>query len=357
MTTGTFESNHPATAPAADRPAARRAVGLWLFAVSFLLLCMVVLGGVTRLTDSGLSITEWRPVTGVVPPLGEADWLAEMEKYRQIPEYQLINKGMSLEAFKRIYYYEWGHRLLGRLIGLVFFVPFVVFLARRLIPRPLAWRLGAIFVLGGLQGALGWYMVKSGLTVRTDVSQYRLTAHLGTAFLIQAAVLWTALGQFSPVKTAAQGGPLWKWALAAAVLVYGQVLLGGFVAGLDAGMIYNTWPLMGGGLVPGEIDFGAGWRTFFEDHALVQFNHRVGAYVVSAALVALCWAVWRSGTAGPRARLAAGLLLAGLGAQFALGVATLLLVVPVPLAAAHQAGAFVLFSLALWTAHSLKRGL
>jgi cytochrome c oxidase assembly protein subunit 15 len=340
-------------------PAAHRIVGLWLLGISALLFCMVVLGGVTRLTDSGLSITEWRPVTGVVPPLNDADWQAELEKYRRIPEYQLINKGMGIEAFKRIYYYEWSHRLLGRLIGIAFLAPFLVFLWRGWIDRPLAWRLAGIFLLGGLQGALGWFMVKSGLTVRTDVSQYRLTAHLGMAFLIQAAIAWTAFGQLAPAARGARVSDdarrLGRWALALAALVYVQVLLGGFVAGLDAGMVYNTWPLMDGALVPGGYLFQSPWwLNLFENHAAVQFNHRVGAYLVALAGLALFLAVIRSG-AGPRARLAAGLVLAAIVAQVALGVATLLLVVPVPLAAAHQAGAFVVFTLALWTAHALRQ--
>jgi cytochrome c oxidase assembly protein subunit 15 len=340
-------------------PAAHRIVGLWLLGISALLFCMVVLGGVTRLTDSGLSITEWRPVTGVVPPLSDADWQAELEKYRQIPEYQLINKGMGLEAFKRIYYYEWSHRLFGRLIGIAFLVPFLIFLWRGWIDRPLAWRLAGIFVLGGLQGALGWFMVKSGLTVRTDVSQYRLTAHLGMAFLIQAAIAWTAFGQFAPAARAAAASEnarrLGGWALAFAALVYFQVLLGGFVAGLDAGMVYNTWPLMDGALVPdGYLFQSPWWLNLFENHATVQFNHRIGAYLVTLGALALFLAVGRS-DAGPRARLAAGFMLAGVVAQMVLGIVTLLLVVPVPLAAAHQAGAFIVLTLALWTAHTLKR--
>ena len=338
-------------------PLRHRAVGFWLLAVSALLFCMVVLGGVTRLTNSGLSITEWRPVTGVIPPLSDADWQVELEKYRQIPEYQQINTGMSMPAFQRIYLYEWSHRLLGRLIGLAFLIPFLVFLWRRWIDRPLALRLAAIFLLGGLQGALGWYMVKSGLTVRTDVSQYRLTAHLGMAFAIQAAIIWTALGQMRLGGVLAGSGSaarrLGLWALGFAALVYSQVLLGGFVAGLDAGMIYNTWPLMGNSLVPGDLVVdGTWWHNLFENHAMVQFNHRLGAYGLTVAAMLLWLGVHRA-QVGESARRAANWMLAGLAAQMVLGIATLLLVVPVPLAAAHQAGAFILFTLALRTAHVL----
>ncbi len=339
-------------------PLRHRAVGYWLLAVSALLFCMVVLGGVTRLTDSGLSITEWRPVTGVIPPLSDADWQVELEKYRQIPEYRLINEGMGMPAFQRIYLYEWSHRLLGRLIGLAFLIPFLVFLWRRWIDRPLALRLAGIFLLGGLQGALGWYMVKSGLTVRTDVSQYRLTAHLGMAFAIQAAVIWTALGQlraggFAPPSSGSPARRLGVWAVGLAGLVYCQVLLGGFVAGLDAGMIYNTWPLMGNSLIPGDLVVDGTWgHNLFENRTLVQFNHRLGAYGVTAAVIVL-WLAVRRAPAGVAARRAANWLLAALAVQMGLGIATLLLVVPVPLAAAHQAGAFILFTVALRTAHVL----
>ena len=339
-------------------PLRHRAVGFWLLAISALLFSMVVLGGVTRLTNSGLSITEWRPVTGVIPPLSDADWQVELEKYRQIPEYQQVNAGMSMPAFQRIYLYEWSHRLLGRLIGLAFLIPFLVFLWRRWIDRPLALRLAAIFLLGGLQGALGWYMVKSGLTVRTDVSQYRLTAHLGMAFLIQAAVVWTAFGQLRSGSQilAASGSParrLGVWAVGLAALVYCQVLLGGFVAGLDAGMIYNTWPLMGNSLIPGDLVVdGTWWHNLFENHAMVQFNHRLGAYGLTAATILLWLAISRAQVGAP-ARRAANWMLAALAGQMVLGIVTLLLVVPVPLAAAHQAGAFILFTLALRTAHVL----
>jgi cytochrome c oxidase assembly protein subunit 15 len=350
MTTAEYSSS-------ALPPRRHRAVGLWLLGISALLFCMVVLGGVTRLTDSGLSITEWRPVTGVIPPLSAADWQAELEKYRQIPEYRQINEGMGMPAFQRIYLYEWSHRLLGRLIGLAFLIPFLVFLWRRWVDRPLALRLAGIFVLGGLQGALGWYMVKSGLTVRTDVSQYRLTAHLGMAFAIQAAVIWTAFGQFGAASGKPSSGTasrrLGLWALGFAALVYVQVLLGGFVAGLDAGMIYNTWPLMGGSLVPGDLVVGGSWwHSLFENPTLVQFNHRLGAYGVTAAAIVL-WLAIRRAPVATRSRRAADWLLLALCCQMVLGIATLMLVVPMSLAAAHQAGAFILFTLALRTAYVL----
>ncbi|MFA5122412.1 COX15/CtaA family protein [Zavarzinia sp.] len=332
---------------------ARRAVATWLFVVSALLLAMVVLGGVTRLTGSGLSITEWKPVTGAVPPLSEAAWMEEFGKYQQIPQYTQLNHGMTLAEFKEIFWFEWAHRLLGRLIGFAFFVPFAWFLLRGRLDRPMAWRLGGILVLGGLQGGLGWFMVASGLSERVSVSQYRLAAHLSVAFLIHAAVFWTALDMLRGRVAQALSPGLAKLATAAVVLIFLQIVLGAFVAGLDAGLAYNTWPLMDGDLVPaGMFTTVPAWIDPFENTITAQFLHRHMAEIAALAVLALAWIASRR---VPAARPAAALVAAMVVIQFLLGVWTLLAVVPVSLGALHQAGAFVLFTLGLNLAHRLRR--
>lgn len=339
-----------ALAPA-SRPT--RAVGIWLAALAGLVALMVLVGGYTRLTDSGLSITEWKPVTGAIPPLSHEAWEAEFEKYRQIPEYQLINKGMSLEAFQRIYLIEYAHRLLGRLIGVTFAIPFLYFLIRGAIDRALLPRLIGIFVLGGLQGAVGWWMVASGLVERTDVSQYRLTAHLGLAVLIFMALIWTTRGVLAPQADVASG-PVRGPARLTLALIFLQILLGGLVAGLDAGMAYNTWPLMDGAIVPdGLLATSPAWLNAFENALTVQFNHRVVAILVAVAAV-FTW--WRASSLAPsRARRLAALLLAAVGAQFALGIWTLVASVPLSLGLAHQAGALVVVGIATALVHATRR--
>lgn len=338
-----------AQAGAAGRRATsdQRPVAWWLFAVSLLLLAMVVLGGVTRLTNSGLSITEWKPLTGALPPLSEAAWTAEFDKYQGIPEYQLINKGMGLDGFKRIYWYEWSHRLLGRAIGLAFALPFLWFLLRGRLERPMAWRLAGILVLGGSQGALGWFMVMSGLSDRVDVSQYRLAAHLALAFTIQAATFWTALDLWRP----GLAGQRVAWpAVAVAALVFVQVILGAFVAGTDAGFAYNSWPLMDGDWVPaGLLTHRPVWLDPFENTITIQFLHRHFALVVGAAAFGLWQAARRQAPA------AADLVLVAVAVQILMGIATLVLVVPIWLGALHQAMAFLLFTASLNLAHRLRR--
>lgn len=271
---------------------ARHQITIWLGAVAALLIVMIMLGGLTRLTDSGLSITEWKPVTGAVPPLSPGAWESEFAKYKTIPEYERVNPGMTLGEFKRIYWWEWTHRFVGRLIGLVFAVPFLYFLLTRKIERSLVPRLAVIFFLGGAQGALGWFMVKSGLVHRVDVSQYRLAAHLALAFTIFAAVLWTiydlaAKGRATVVVTpqmrAAAGGFV--------ALVASQIVMGAFVAGLDAGFAYNTWPLMDGRIIP------AGMGFVFEDTTAAQFTHRTIAYLVLAGAIVLWWQARKGGGA------------------------------------------------------------
>lgn len=314
-----------------------------------MIFAMVVIGGVTRLTESGLSITEWKPAAGAIPPLSEQAWQEEFAKYQQIPQYRERNAGMTLAEFKTIFWWEFVHRLWGRLIGVVYAIPLLWFVLRGQVRGRLAWRLAGIFVLGGLQGALGWYMVKSGLVDRVSVSQYRLTAHLGLALLIYAATLWTALDLLRPSPAAT---PLSRAALGFSALVFVTMLAGGFVAGLDAGMSYNTFPLMDGRLVPaGYLDESPWWLNLFENVAAVQFNHRLLAMATLAGAIALALA---GRTAGPRVRTLA-LATGGMAAlQVALGISTLLLVVPIPLAAAHQAGAVAMLTLALATAHAAR---
>ena len=325
----------------------------WLFFCCGLIFLMVVVGGVTRLTLSGLSITEWKPVVGIVPPLSAADWAAEFAKYRQIPEYRAVHFAMGLGEFKSIYYWEYLHRLLGRLIGVAFAVPFIWFLARRRLPRHLAPPLAGVLLLGFLQGLLGWYMVKSGLADRVEVSQYRLTAHLALALAIYAAILWTALGLVRGSPGASAG---WRRAAEAVlVLVALTILAGGFVAGTRAGLTYNTFPLMDGRLVPaGYAQLHPLWLNWFENIAAVQFDHRLLA-VATVIAVFLLWAAGLRANLPIPARKALHALPAVAVLQAALGISTLLLVVPIQLAAAHQAGAMLLLTAAIIFRHSLRR--
>ncbi|MEM7634149.1 MAG: COX15/CtaA family protein [Pseudomonadota bacterium] len=325
----------------------------WLVLVAAMVFAMVIVGGATRLTDSGLSITEWQPLLGAIPPLSEAHWLEALEKYRQIPEYQLINKGMSLDEFKFIYWWEWGHRFLGRAIGVVFFIPFVFFWLTGRLHKTQVPRLLVLFVLGGLQGALGWYMVMSGLVERTDVSQYRLSAHLTLATVIFAAIMWTALGigrdKHRPASTVTLGWP----ALALAGLVIAQTALGGFVAGLDAGLSHNTWPLMDGRFVPnGLMAMEPAWRNFFENVLTVQFQHRIVAYVI--AILALVHAARAMNERHPPAVRMSGLaILIAVLAQIGFGIWTLLAQVPITLGLIHQGGALVVLAACIWHLHEL----
>jgi heme a synthase len=335
----------------ASAAANRRAVAVWLIACAAMIFVMVVLGGVTRLTESGLSITEWQPITGVLPPLNDAAWQAEFERYREIPQFKLVHSWMTLADFKTIFFWEWLHRLWGRLIGVAFALPFLWFLVRRRIPQGLAPRLAGILVLGGLQGVLGWVMVQSGLVDRVEVSQYRLVAHLGLAILLYAAIVWTALDLMRREPAGAAG--LRRAAGIIAALVFVTLLAGGFVAGLNAGLVYNTFPLMDGRIVPaGYLELDPVWRNAFENVAAVQFDHRLLAMATLASVIAFAAVALRRHLSG-YAR-GAILALAALSlVQVALGIATLLLAVPVALAAAHQAGAVLLFTAALAARHAL----
>lgn len=347
-----------AAPPAASHASARpRAVAAWLLACCALVFAMIVVGGMTRLTHSGLSITEWQPIVGTLPPLSESDWAVAFSKYQATPEYKLVNHGMSLAEFKGIFWWEYFHRLLGRLIGVVFFVPLAWFALRRAIPAGYGGKLVGIFVLGGLQGAMGWYMVKSGLVDDPRVSQFRLTAHLLLAFVILGAMLWVALSLLDPGRAVhdARGRAVRRFARVVLALVVVMIGTGGFVAGIRAGFAYNTWPLMNGHLVPPEIFvIEPWWRNFFYNMATVQFDHRLMAYVLAIAVPVLWWKVRTLPGAPPRACAGATLLLAMLALQVGLGIATLLLVVPLPLAAIHQAGAVLVFALAVNVAHALR---
>jgi heme a synthase len=329
---------------------ADRAIAIWLLVCCAMIFGMVLIGGITRLTESGLSITEWKPVEGVLPPLSDAEWQSEFERYQQIPEYQEINRGMTLAEFKGIYWWEYIHRLWGRLIGVVFAVPLVVFLVRGQVRRSLLPHLIAMFVLGGLQGALGWYMVQSGLSERTDVSQYRLAAHFLAALAIYSYIFWVALTLLRPPSApASAAAPLRAHLFLIATVLLLTLTFGAFVAGLNGGLIYNSFPLMGGQLVPGEAFDSA--ASLFEDAVTAQFIHRWLAVTV----VALALALWlRRGSASATAQWPIDLLAVTALLQAGLGIATLLLGVPIPLAAAHQAGAVVLWTLALWSLHAAR---
>lgn len=321
--------------------AAYPAIRTWLLLTAMLVFLMVIVGGATRLTDSGLSITEWQPLTGALPPLSEADWLAAFERYKQFPEYQMQNRGMSLAEFKVIFWWEWGHRLLGRAIAVVFVLPLLGFLALRRISVSLFWKLLAILVLGGLQGALGWYMVASGLVNRVDVSQYRLAAHLTLAAFIFAAIVWTALGVGRERQWSGAHG---RWgSLLLVVLILLQIAAGGFVAGLDAGMGYNTWPTMDGQWIPpGLLAMEPQWRNFFENALTVQFSHRLLAYLIMLVAIIHAWNTF-SMSAMVVAYLAT--------VQIGLGVATVVMRVPFSLGLVHQAGALIVLWVSIWHLH------
>lgn len=305
---------------------------------------MVLVGGGTRLTDSGLSITEWRPVTGAIPPLNDADWAREFARYREIPQYRALNLGMSLGEFQFIYWWEWTHRFLGRVIGAAFLLPFLAFLALRRLPRRLIWPCAGLFVLGGLQGLVGWWMVASGLVGRVSVAPERLTTHLGLALFLFCALVWTGLEAWKgPRRTEAaraRSGP-WPWAMLAAVFV--QCLLGGLVAGNDAGRVYTDWPLFNGDLLPPDYAGDGLWGTIAHSVGAVQLHHRLGGYLLFAA--ALVYAVWAWRRRRPERHEAAGLAVL-VTLQAALGIVTLMHAAPLGLSAAHQGGAVVLLAVA-----------
>jgi len=331
-----------------------RKVALWLLILCALVFAMIMLGGVTRLSGSGLSIVDWQPIVGVLPPLSAEDWQRAFEMYRQSPEFQKVNSHMTVENFKGIFWLEYLHRLLGRLIGLAFLLPFLYFLWRGHIDKREWPKYGLMFVLGGLQGVLGWYMVKSGLIDNPRVSQYRLTAHLIAAIAIYAYMFWIALSLLSRPDNAAVH-PWFSRTALLAVLVLTTVISGGFVAGLDAGLIYNTFPKMGTYWIPPDVSaLSPFWLNFFENMAAVQFNHRLLALTTFFVIIIYWWFA-RKADLPARLRRGVNALLHTAVLQVALGISTLLLVVPLGLAAAHQAVAVLLFTVVLYLCHGLRR--
>jgi heme a synthase len=326
-----------------------RAIRIWLGIVAFLIIAMILVGGATRLTDSGLSITEWKPIIGAIPPLSHEDWQDAFNAYKQIPEYAHVNPNMDLASFKSIFWWEWAHRFLGRLIGAVFLVPFLVFWVLGYIPRLLWPKLAGLFLLGGLQGAVGWYMVKSGLVDGVDVSQYRLAVHFGIAVLILAATVWLWL-DLGPRSDRNVRRPAHALGIAVVVLalVYLQMLAGALVAGLDAGLGFNTWPLINGAFVPKGLAEATPWYlNLFENPLTVQFDHRMLGYAV--LLATLAQATWLASQRKNGALAASAMAVACIALlQVTLGVWTLLLAVPIELGLAHQAGALALFIACLY---------
>jgi cytochrome c oxidase assembly protein subunit 15 len=336
----------------------RRAVAIWLLVCCAMIFATLVIGGITRLTESGLSITEWKPISGVLPPLSEAAWATEFARYKAIPQYRAIHADMDLAAFKTIFFWEYLHRLVDRLIGIVFALPFLYFLLRGRLTARLAVTLAGWFVLGGAQGVLGWVMVRSGLSDRIEVSQYLLAAHLALAVVVYAGILWVALGLLSPARhVGAVPSPtgLRRGVAIAVLLVFVTMIAGAFVAGTRAGYVYNSFPKMNGYWAPPEYwDLAPWYRNFFDNLPAVQFDHRVLAETTWGVIVGLwLWSLGRPLAGG--ARLACHLLAAMATAQAALGISTLLLVVPLPLAVLHQAGALLLLTAGLAALHALRQ--
>ena len=333
--------------------AAHAAIARWLFVMAGLVFLMVVVGGATRLTESGLSMVDWEPLRGIIPPLNAAEWAEEFAAYQRYPEYQLNNKGMTLGAFKAIYWWEYGHRVLGRLLGLAFALPLIWFWVAGYLRTPvLKLKLIGLFLLGGSQGLLGWYMVQSGLVSEPEVSQYRLAAHLMLAVTIFSALLWTAMDLMRP-EPARETSSLRAASIGICVLLLLQIFMGALVAGLDAGRAYNSWPLMDGALVPdGLAAMKPIWLNWFESTLAVQFNHRIGAYALFAAVVGL-WIVGRKKTPGLRGPL--NLLFALVIWQLGLGILTLLWEVPVLLGTLHQASALLILAAMLWLLHDQRQ--
>lgn len=328
-----------------------RAIANWLFVVAGLIVLMVVIGGITRLTESGLSITQWKPISGVIPPLNDAQWQAEFANYQKIPEYQQLNQGMTLAGFKAIFFWEYLHRLLGRLIGLAFALPLAWFWIKKQIPRGYGPRLVALFLLGGLQGAIGWWMVQSGLSVRTDVSHVRLAVHLLVALFTMAGVVWTALDLRALARRReAKPARLTGLGLATALVLFVQLLFGALVAGLNAGLVTDQWPLMNGHFFPGVTSEGQSvFGALFNDPAIVHFVHRWWAWVAVAMLVVLARAV------RPLDRRASIAIHSAFGTQILLGIATVMTGMNIPLAALHQLVGALLVIATVWGAHTLGR--
>lgn len=320
-----------------------RAIANWLFAVAGLVFLMVVVGGITRLTESGLSITEWKPVTGAIPPLTEAAWIDAFEKYKRVPQYEAIHASMTLAQFKFIFFWEWVHRLLGRVIGLAFALPLAWFWVKGAIPQGYKVRLVALLALGGLQGAIGWWMVTSGLWQGVAVSHYRLAVHLLLALFILASLVWTALDLRRGVR--ARLTPL---AMGVAAILFVQLLFGAWVAGMRAGKVTQNWPMMGDRFLPDGVTWS--WANLSNDPYITHFIHRWWAWVAVAALVVLAWAAKRAGDRG-----ASIAIHTAFGTQILLGIATVMTGVNIGLAVAHQAVGALLVASVAWGAHSVGR--
>jgi cytochrome c oxidase assembly protein subunit 15 len=328
----------------------RNAVGLWLVAVALVIFGMVVVGGLTRLTGSGLSITEWKPIMGAIPPLNDAQWGEAFAKYKQIPQFIQQNSDMTLAGFKDIFWWEWSHRFIGRFVGLLFAGPFVWFAATGAIARKQWPRFIILFALGGFQGLLGWWMVQSGLETRVTVAPLRLAIHLGAAVILLGAMVWTALDYLRPPKS----GWAPRLALVFLALIYVQIILGALVAGLHAGLIYNTWPDMNGRVFPEDAFFYAPWwRNVFENPGLAQFNHRILAYVVAATTVLIYRNALKQGAGAAKKTGKMATVLVTV--QIFLGIVTLVFQAPLGLSAIHQTVAALLFCTAVWHAHELRR--
>ncbi|MDX2507477.1 MAG: COX15/CtaA family protein [Gammaproteobacteria bacterium] len=337
----------------------QKIMAIWLFLCCAAIFSMVILGGVTRLTGSGLSMVEWAPITGMLPPLSQSAWLETFELYKQFPEYQINNYDMDLDGFKSIFWFEYSHRVLGRMIGILFFFPMVFFFFKGWVSSSLKPKLIAMFILGGLQGLLGWYMVKSGLVNNPHVSQYRLTAHLSLALIVYAYIFWMALSLFfqndENLNKSSSIGALKPRALYLSLFVFITALSGGFVAGLKAGHAYNTFPLMNGQLIPeGLFSLAPVWVNFFENVTTVQFDHRLLATTLFIAIL-IFYAVAIRKKLPARVKIGLHLMLTMLLIQVTLGISTLLLHVPNALAASHQGGALLLFTCVLFVAHQIRR--
>lgn len=334
-----------------------RAISVWLLGVAALVFAMVVVGGITRLTESGLSMVRWEPISGIVPPLNDAEWQAEFAAYKAYPEYRKVNRGMSLSEFKAIFFWEYLHRALGRLIGIAFALPLAWFAVRRAIPIGYGPRLLGLLALGGLQGAIGWWMVASGLIDRPDVAHDRLAVHLVTALVIFAGLIWTALDMRRLAERPASEAAFLRprgWIVPFLLLLFLQITLGAFVAGLDAGYAFNSWPMMGDYWVPPGLDALAPiWRNVVDNPVAVQFLHRKLAIIVAGSALVVAWRLHRAG-ARRHALALAGIVVF----QFILGVATIVTGVDIHLGVAHQAGAALLVAATIWAAHwSAQRGL
>lgn len=349
-------AHSPSIAPDVVAPTARpsrpAAIANWLLAVAGLIVVMVVVGGITRLTESGLSITEWKPLTGIVPPLNAEQWQAEFDNYKRIPEYQQLNQGMTLAGFQAIFFWEYLHRLLGRLIGVAFALPLLWFAVRRAIPRGYGWRLVALLALGGLQGAIGWWMVASGLVERTDVSHFRLATHLLTALFILAGLVWTALDLRDLARDpGARPARLTGAGLLVGLVLFVQLVFGAFTAGLNAGLVTNEWPLMNGRFFPeGVLQHRSLGDALLNDPFLIHFVHRWWAWVTVAALVVLARLARRAGD-----RRASIAIHSAFGIQILLGIATVMTNVNIPLAALHQLVGALLVASVAWGAHAIGR--